>query len=54
MISIAAAVLPTGHREKFKENREVDLRYSVADSAASAAIRSSNAARSAWCSASSR
>jgi twitching motility protein PilT len=30
MISIAAAVLPTGHREKFKENREVDLAYSVA------------------------
>src|ERR1051325_10341083 len=30
MISIAAAVLPTGHRENFKENREVDLAYSVA------------------------
>ena len=30
MVSIAAAVLPTGHREKFKENREVDLAYSVA------------------------
>src|SRR3954467_3330193 len=30
MISIAAAVLPTGHREKFKENREVDLAYSIA------------------------
>jgi twitching motility protein PilT len=29
-VSIAAAVLPTGHREKFKENREVDLAYSVA------------------------
>ena len=29
MISIAAAVLPTGHREKFKENHEVDLAYSV-------------------------
>jgi len=30
MVSIAAAVLPTSHREKFKENREVDLAYSVA------------------------
>ena len=30
MVSIAAAVLPTGHREKFKENHEVDLAYSVA------------------------
>ena len=30
MVAIAAAVLPTGHREKFKENREVDLAYSVA------------------------
>jgi twitching motility protein PilT len=30
MVSIAAAVLPTGHREKFKENREVDLAYSIA------------------------
>ncbi len=29
MVSIAAAVLPTGHREKFKENREVDLAYSL-------------------------
>src|SRR3954471_22915596 len=30
MMAIAAAVLPTGHREKFKENHEVDLAYSVA------------------------
>src|SRR5437762_4352571 len=30
MVSIAAAVLPTGHREKFEEYREVDLAYSVA------------------------
>src|SRR5215831_13709576 len=30
MLAIAAAVLPTGHREKFKENHEVDLAYSVA------------------------
>jgi len=30
MVSIAAAVLPTGHREKFKENHEVDLAYSIA------------------------
>jgi len=30
MVSVAAAVLPTSHREKFKENREVDLAYSVA------------------------
>jgi twitching motility protein PilT len=30
MVAIAAAVLPTGHREKFKENHEVDLAYSVA------------------------
>jgi twitching motility protein PilT len=30
MISIAAAVLPTAQREKFKENREVDLAYSIA------------------------
>jgi twitching motility protein PilT len=27
---MAAAVLPAGHREKFKENHEVDLAYSVA------------------------
>ena len=27
---MAAAVLPTGHREKFKDNHEVDLAYSVA------------------------
>src|SRR5687767_13825284 len=30
MVAIAAAVLPTSHREKFKENHEVDLAYSVA------------------------
>src|SRR5688572_12077840 len=30
MVAMAAAVLPTGHREKFKENHEVDLAYSVA------------------------
>jgi twitching motility protein PilT len=30
MVAIATAVLPTGHREKFKENHEVDLAYSVA------------------------
>ena len=30
MQAIAAAVLPTGHREKFKDNHEVDLAYSVA------------------------
>jgi twitching motility protein PilT len=30
MMAMAAAVLPTGHREKFKENHEVDLAYSVA------------------------
>src|SRR5215210_4604909 len=29
MIAVAAAVLPTGHREKFKDNHEVDLAYSV-------------------------
>jgi twitching motility protein PilT len=29
MMAIAAAVLPTGHREKFKDNHEVDLAYSV-------------------------
>jgi Tfp pilus assembly pilus retraction ATPase PilT len=29
MIAIAAAVLPTGIREKFKDNHEVDLAYSV-------------------------
>ena len=27
---MAAAVLPAGHREKFKDNHEVDLAYSVA------------------------
>src|ERR671918_260615 len=30
MMAFAAAVLPTGHREKFKDNHEVDLAYSVA------------------------
>src|SRR5918999_380990 len=30
MVAMAAAVLPTGHREKFKDNHEVDLAYSVA------------------------
>jgi len=30
MVAIANAVLPTGHREKFKEQHEVDLAYSVA------------------------
>jgi twitching motility protein PilT len=30
MMAIAAAVLPTGIREKFKDNHEVDLAYSVA------------------------
>jgi twitching motility protein PilT len=30
MLAMAAAVLPTSHREKFKDNREVDLAYSVA------------------------
>ncbi len=30
MQAIAAAVLPTAHREKFKDNHEVDLAYSVA------------------------
>jgi twitching motility protein PilT len=30
MLSMAAAVLPTSHREKFKDNHEVDLAYSVA------------------------
>jgi len=30
LAAIAAAVLPTGHREKFKDNHEVDLAYSVA------------------------
>jgi twitching motility protein PilT len=29
MVSIAATVLPTSHRERFKETREVDLAYSV-------------------------
>ena len=30
LVSMAAAVLPAGHRERFKENHEVDLAYSVA------------------------
>jgi len=30
MVAMAAAVLPTGRRERFKENHEVDLAYSVA------------------------
>ena len=30
MVAIAASVLPASHREKFKEQREVDLAYSVA------------------------
>jgi twitching motility protein PilT len=29
MVAIFNAVLPTGHREKFKDNHEVDLAYSV-------------------------
>jgi len=29
MVAMAAAVLPTSHREKFKEHHEVDLAYSV-------------------------
>ena len=30
LVAMAAAVLPTSHREKFKDNHEVDLAYSVA------------------------
>jgi len=30
LVAMANAVLPTGHREKFKNNHEVDLAYSVA------------------------
>ncbi len=30
VVSMAAAVLPVSHRERFKENHEVDLAYSVA------------------------
>ena len=30
MVAATAAVLPTSHREKFKDNHEVDLAYSVA------------------------
>jgi twitching motility protein PilT len=29
MVAVAAAVLPTSHREKFKDSHEVDLAYSV-------------------------
>jgi twitching motility protein PilT len=29
MVAVANAVLPTGHREKFKDNHEVDLAYAV-------------------------
>ena len=29
MLAMAAAVLPTAHRERFKEHHEVDLAYSV-------------------------
>jgi twitching motility protein PilT len=29
LVGMAAAVLPAGHREKFKDNHEVDLAYSV-------------------------
>src|SRR5687768_15875910 len=29
MVAMAAAVLPTSHRERFKDNHEVDLAYSV-------------------------
>jgi twitching motility protein PilT len=30
MVAMAAAVLPTSHRERFKDHHEVDLAYSVA------------------------
>jgi twitching motility protein PilT len=30
MVAMAAAVLPAGHRDKFRDNHEVDLAYSVA------------------------
>jgi twitching motility protein PilT len=30
IVAMAAAVLPTAHREKFKDNHEIDLAYSVA------------------------
>jgi twitching motility protein PilT len=30
LVAMAAAVLPAGHRDKFKDNHEVDLAYSVA------------------------
>jgi len=30
LVAMAATVLPAGHREKFKDNHEVDLAYSVA------------------------
>src|SRR4030095_12872499 len=29
MVAMAAAVIPTAHREKFKERHEMDLAYSV-------------------------
>ena len=46
MLAMAAAVLPTAHRERFKEQHEVDLAYSVTGLLASAATPSSSAARS--------
>jgi twitching motility protein PilT len=30
MMAVAAAVIPTSHRERFKDNHEIDLAYSVA------------------------
>jgi twitching motility protein PilT len=30
IVAMAAAVLPAGHRDKFRDNHEVDLAYSVA------------------------
>ena len=30
LVAMAAAVLPAGHREKFKDNHEVDMAYGVA------------------------
>ncbi len=30
VVAMAAAVLPAGHRDKFRDNHEVDLAYSVA------------------------
>jgi twitching motility protein PilT len=46
MQAVAAAVLPTGHREKLSTHHEVDLAYSIAGSVDSAATPSSSAARS--------